>query len=109
MANIIWTKHALERIKDRKLPQKLVDETITSPDKNFDSRKGLEFQKKFQSQIVTAVVKRNENGELIVISAWVDPPNPGTKDYKQKKRYKEMQKAGVLKRFWLSFLSQLDL
>lgn len=110
MANFIWTNHVIQRLKERKVPQNLIIQVILNPDKTVVNREGaIEYRKKIQNQTVVALVKKNEKGEDVIISGWVDPPNPGTKDFKRKKRYIEMQKASFLKKLWLTFLDQIGL
>ncbi len=59
--------------------------------------------------MATAIVKKNDRGENIVLSFWVDPPNPGTKDFKSFSRKKESLNAGAFKRIFLTVLNQLGL
>lgn len=108
MANLIWTKHVIQKLKERKISQDLIIQAIIIPDKTEVNREGaIEYRKKIQNQTVVALVKKNEKGEDVIISGWVDPPNPGTKDFKNKKRYIEMQKASIFKKLWLTFLDQI--
>lgn len=108
--NVIWTNHALQRIKDRKIPQNWVLLSISAFDKEVLNSDGtIEYQKKFEDKTVAAIVKVNERGEGIVVSAWMNPPAIGTKDYKRKQRYYQMQKASPIKKLWLAFLDQMGL
>ena len=85
------------------------EEALTNPDKTTQNGDKIESQKRFGNQTVTVLVKKNEKGESIIISAWIDPPNPGTKDAKYKARYKESRKASGWKKIWLALLDQLGL
>jgi len=108
--NYILTNHALTRVGERKIPESFIRETISNPDRVRVSEKGgEEFMKVIDGKTISAIVKKNELGEKIVLSAWVNPPFPGTKDFKKKERYKQMQKAGVLKKLYLTLLDQLGL
>ena len=88
-SSIVWTNHALLRLRARKLSRQIVEEAVLAPDKT--------------------VVKKNEKGEGVVVSAWCNPPNPGTRDFRQKKRYYQMQNASFAKKLWLTFLDQIGL
>lgn len=107
MQNFIWTKHVLQRTKDRKIPQEFITKTLENPDKVTTAEDKTELKKNFGAQTVTVVVKKNEKEENIVLSCWIDPPNTGTQDFKKQKMHKEMRKASGIKKFWLTVLSQL--
>lgn len=109
MSSLIFTNHALERIKERKISQDLVLQTFSSPDSKVQGKKPgtLEFTRRINNISVTLITKQNEKNDWILLSAWIDPPYPGTKDYADKKRYQEYQKAGFWRKIWLSALSQL--
>ena len=111
MNDLIFTNHALERIIDRKMTKDIVLQTFSSPDSRIKGKKPdtTEFVKRFGSSVVTLIAKQNERNEWIALSAWIDPPYPGTKDYKEKERYRSYQKAGFWRKFWLTLLSQLGL
>ena len=108
MADFIWTKHVLARMSDRKISQNSVRQVLNSPDRKTNTTDGaMEYIKKIGNQTTTAIVKRNEKGEDIVLSVWIDPPNPGTQDEKKRSRYNQMRKASSFKKFWLTLLNQL--
>ena len=93
MQKIVWTNHVIERAKTRKINTDWITQTINNPDRHFVENGSMKFEKVFGIQTVTAIVKKNEIGEDVVISCWIEPPNPGTSDFKDKTRYKEKQKA----------------
>ena len=107
--DIIWTNHARDRLNKRKIHKDLVIQAIISPDHTKQNNGATEYQKRFDNQTVAAIVKENEKGESIILSCWIDPPNPGTADFKQKGRYNASKKASLLKKFWLTFLNQVGL
>jgi len=109
MPKLVWTNHVIDRAKERKIPTDWITQTINNPDKNFQENGSIKFEKLFGNQTITAVVKKNELGEDVIISCWIEPPNPGTQDFKEKSRYKEKQKAGNLKKIWLVLLEQIGL
>lgn len=111
MNNLIFTNHALKRISDRKMNKSMILQAFTSPDrknkgKNPDT---TEFIKHTGSSTITLIAKQNEKNEWIALSAWIDPPFPGTKDYKDRKRYLAYQNAGFWGKLWLTLLNQLGL
>jgi hypothetical protein len=106
----IWTNHAQKRRKERKIAQKLIDQALQSPDRILHRESGVkEFQKIIAKKTIAALVKRNHKGEHIIISCWVNPPNPGTKDYRRRLRYFEMQRSSFMKKLWLMLLNKLGL
>lgn len=110
MSDIIWTKHAKERNKERKITENWVEQTINSPDKTkFQDDGKTEYRKRFGDQIVTVVATKSREGRYLILSTWINPPAFGTSDYKKDNYNKEMKKAGVIKKFWLTFVSQLGL
>ncbi len=110
MGNFIWTKHVIERNKQRGISENWINQTINNPDDiaQTEDRKNR-YKKRFSDQTVTVIVKTNEKGENIILSTWIYPPNLGTKDFRSKQRYEEMKKASLLRKFWLTFLNQIGL
>lgn len=110
MSNFIWTKHALQRLSDRKIPKSFADKTLESPDEAVPGEDGtIKIKKRLETQTATAIIKVNERNESIVLSFWLNPPNPGTKDFKYKEMRKEMKKASFIKKFWLTLRNQIGL
>jgi hypothetical protein len=67
----------------------------------------IEYIKKYQNSTITLIVKPNERRELLVLSAWIDPPLPGTQDAKKRDQYQEYRKATGWKKIWLIIKQQL--
>lgn len=111
MANTyIWTNHAIQRLKQRKIPRKFIDQTLSHPDKKLYKDKYVTEQQKRINGITTAVIiKKNENDEKIILSCWVNPPFPGTRDYKLRQRFFAMKKASFMKKVWLTILNKVGL
>ena len=109
MEEYIWTHHARQRIGDRKIPREYIDAVLQKPDHVRQRADAYEMKKKIDDRTYTFLVKKNDRNENLIISCWVDPPFPGTKDAKHKARYKEKQKASPLKKLWLTVLDQLGL
>jgi hypothetical protein len=108
--NYIWTNHVLQRLKERKIAKDLLVRTLTFPDKTIrKDHHTTEFQKRIDDRTVAVIVKKNDQDENIIVSCWVNPPFPGTKDFRRRSRYQQIQKAHGLKKFWLAILYQLDI
>ena len=106
----IWTNHALKRLSERKIPNELINKTLLYPDRIIQQKANTrELQKKIAGKTIAAIVKKNERGENIVLSCWINPPFPGTKDFKKRQRYFAIQKASFMKKLWLKLLDQLGL
>lgn len=110
MSTFIWTKHAIQRLSDRKIPKSFADITLQNPDELTEKPDGsFKFRKRVGSQTAVAILKLNENREYVVLSFWVNPPNPGTNDYRFKEMRKEIKKASFMKKFLLTLKNQLGL
>jgi hypothetical protein len=106
----IWTNHAIQRLKERKIPHKFIDQALYHPDKKLYRNARVTEQQKIINRITIAVIiKENENNEKIIVSCWVNPPFPGTKDYKLRQRFLAMKNASFMKRIWLTLLNQIGL
>ncbi len=101
--NLIWTNHAIERMKARGLTQDMAREAFAKSDKTIPGKTSgsFEYQKQFGNSRVTIIAKQNQKYEWVVLSAWIDPPLPGS-------RYIAYQKAGFWKKLWMVFRKQLD-
>jgi hypothetical protein len=106
---ILWTKHVRQRMKDRKLDEARVRETIAHPDKRRPGKqhRTAEYIRVDAGQTITAVVQHKDGGKLLVISAWADPPFPGTKDARHQHYYRLYKKAGFWGKFWYTLLKQI--
>lgn len=106
---VIWTNHALDRLEERQLPQEMAWETFQHPDHSYPGKQSgtTEAIKKFGTSTVTIISKQNERREWIVLSCWIDPPLPGTADYKKKQAYHRYQKATFWGKIWLTLREQL--
>lgn len=108
---LIFTNHALQRLDERRFPIAMAADTFNQPDASGPAKQpgAVEFRRQFGTSTVTVIAKQNERREWIVLSCWIDPPLPGTKDYKQRQRYHAYRKAGFWRKIWLTILSQLGL
>ncbi len=105
------THHAKLRIKERYFDEDKVIDTVKKPDfVTSGKQKGtLEYVRKYGESEVTAIVKENEKKEQIILSCWIDPPFPGTKDAKRHARYLKYKKAGLWKQIVMDLLSLFGL
>jgi len=73
---VIWTNHALERLRERGISQGDAWATFNRPDQ---SRKGSNqkgswvYYKTYGSEKIEVVAKKNEEGKWIVLSVWSRP------------------------------------
>lgn len=106
----IWTDHALQRLKERKIAETLLIKTLTWPDKRIRRENhAIEFQKKIDARTVAVIVKKNVRGENVIVSCWTNPPFPGTKDFRLRNRYIKIRKETGLKKLWHMVLYRLNI
>lgn len=105
----IWTNHALSRLGERGLTQEMAADTFKYPDKRVMGKNPgtHEYIRKYQNSTVTVIGKQNEKGEWLILSVWIDPPLPGTKDYQRKQDYLASRNAGFWGKLWYSIKRQL--
>jgi hypothetical protein len=106
---IIWTNHALERLSQRGISQEDGLKTFRNPDKSFPGKQenSFEFIKYFGDKKVTLIGKQNESRQWIIVSAWIDPPLPGSVDDRRQRAYKEYKKATGLWKIVLAVKRQM--
>ena len=109
--NIIWTNHAIEKMRSRGIDQSDALDAFRYADSSLQGKNpgSIEFVKHYGPTTITLIAKQNEKNEWIVISVWQDPPNPGTEDAKQKQNYHKYQKASFWQKMWLTLKSQIGL
>lgn len=88
MKKLIWTKHSLQRIKDRKIPKKYLINAFYKPDKILNNKqKGTKkFIRYYGKHKAVVIAGPNNNGEWTVISCWINPPFKNSLDYKKDAR-----------------------
>ncbi len=108
--SIIWTTHALTRLKERKIEKHMIELTINHAQRvskiNYHT---IEFQRDMRNQTLVAIGKENIKGELIILTCWINPPNSGTRDFKRRARYFQIKHASFGKKIWLTFLNAIGL
>jgi hypothetical protein len=108
---IIWTNHAIARQGQRGLSQDLAWQAYKYPDRTIPGKNPgtTEYQKSFGASLVTVIAKKNEEGNWIVLSNWIDPPLPGTQDFKKQQDYKKLRNSSGLMKILLIIKKQLGL
>lgn len=106
---LIWTTHALERISQRKILRSQAEETFYNPDRISSGKEKdtTQFRKKFGIHTITLIAKKNEKGEWVTLSTWIDPPHPGTADYSKKQEWHNYKKAGFWGKLFYTIKRQL--
>jgi hypothetical protein len=105
----IWTHHAMQRITERGFDQDAAGWTFTNPDSIQPGKQPgtQEYKKRFNDKTITLIGKKNDQGEWIIISAWIDPPIAGTADHKKREEWKKYKKANFWGKLWYIFKKQL--
>jgi hypothetical protein len=69
---LIWTNHALERIKQRGIKQGDVWATFKRPGSSkYDPHKDAWiYQRRYGNEEIEVVAKKNDRGQWLIISAW---------------------------------------
>lgn len=97
-------------MRERGITQDQLYETYKHPDTSGDAaRGGLENKKKFGDYKVTLIYKLNELNQPVVLSCWMDPPLPGTRDAKIKENWVKYKKAGFWGKIWYTLLHQIGM
>jgi len=110
MSDIIWTKHALERNRERQITQNWIEKTVNHPDEYSIIENGkIKSNKNFGQHTVTVITTKADSGKYLILSAWVNPPIPGTKDYKKENYKKKARNSSGVKKIWLTLLGQLGI
>lgn len=105
---LIFTNHALTRMKEREISREDIWETYKFPDFQDEKKNdAAERTKKFGKKEVSIIFKYNEKNEVIIVSCWMEPPLPGSRDAKEKEWWKKYQKAGFWDKLWLQAVKQL--
>jgi len=83
---LIWTNHALARLKGRRIPQEIAWRAFKHPETTVKGRKqgSFEFIKTHEMRTLSVIAKQNEKKEWLILSVWAEPPYPGSSDLKPK-------------------------
>ncbi|MBI4097121.1 MAG: DUF4258 domain-containing protein [Candidatus Levybacteria bacterium] len=108
---VIWTNHALDRLRERGIPQDDALLAFRHPDfqRRGKKKSAKLFIKKIADKRITLAAKQNERWEWVVVSVWIDPPLPGTADERNQREYRDYQKATFWEKVWRDVRKQLGL
>ena len=73
---VIWTDHALQRLKQRGISQSDAWATWSRPDQSREGsnqRGSWVYYKTYGSEKIEVVAKKNDKGEWIILSVWSRP------------------------------------
>jgi len=107
MPHIIFTTHAKQRMKDRKLSVSQIMETIHHPLSKQHANDQFTFVRKVGAQRITVIAHMNQSKAYVVRSCWIDPPNMGTADEKHRQYWSIYKKASFWGKFVLVLKKQL--
>lgn len=106
-STLILTKHALQRLTDRKIPEERARQTFLYPDSTKPAKNNsVEYKRRFETYSVSLVCV-HKNNESIAVSVWRDPPAPATADERYAKQYSAYKTAGFWGKFWIIVRQQL--
>lgn len=73
--NVIWTNHALARLRERGIAQGDAWATFNRPDQSryAKSKDAWVYYKTYGNQKIEVVAKQNEKKEWIILSVWSKP------------------------------------
>ena len=81
---VIWTNHALQKLKTRGISQRDAWDTWRYPDqsKYAKSRGAWIYLKTFRQRKIEVVAKKNEKKEWLILSVWTKDVYPQGSNYK---------------------------
>ena len=72
---IIFTNHALLKLKQRRISKTVVKNTLKSPDYKFPSYSGrMIAYKKFDKLYLKVVYKKEDNNIIVITQHWEEKP-----------------------------------
>lgn len=90
---VIWTNHAIQRLRQRNISQGDAWATFNRPDQSrYAKAKGAwVYYKTYGNERMEVVAKKNEKGEWIILSVWSKPV------YERKGRPKKSSEDSIFK------------
>ena len=72
---VIWTNHAIERMRERGIKQSDAWATWRNPDQSNHGKASGSwiYYKTYSNKKIEVVAKKNEKGEWIILSVWSKP------------------------------------
>ncbi len=122
ITDVVFTNHAIERMAQRGISGDWAWQSVKQPDTTRAGKEKhtTEFTKQFNKHHVTTIAKKNDVGEWVVLSVWMDPPLHGTADYYKKEKYnkkmdrnrnlnKKMENASFWGKVWITVRKQIGI
>lgn len=122
ITDVVFTDHAIKRMHQRGISGDWAWQSVKQPDKTSagKERHTTEFIKQFNAHMVTTIAKKNDIGEWVVLSVWMDPPLKGTSDFSKHEKYqkrmnknrvldRKMEKASFWGKVWISVRKQIGI
>ncbi|MFZ5437751.1 MAG: DUF4258 domain-containing protein [Patescibacteria group bacterium] len=69
--NLVFTKHAWTRAKDRSLSKDLIYQVVSLPDKTYHNQDNFKFIRIINGRKIHVVATPIENNKFLIISTWV--------------------------------------
>ncbi len=69
--NLVFTKHAWTRAKDRSLSKDLIYQVVSFPDKTYHNQANFKFIRIINGRKIHVVATPIENNKFLIISTWV--------------------------------------
>lgn len=106
---VIWTNHALDRLRERGIPQDAALLAFRHPDfqRRGKKKSGKVFTRRLVDKKITLAAIQNDKWEWVIVSVWIDPPLRGTADEGHQREYKQYQKATFWGKVWRDVKKQL--
>lgn len=75
---VIWTNHALKRLRERGIKQSDAWATWNRPEQGYKanlhkSEDAYRYYRTYGNERIEVVARKNEKGEWIILSVWSDP------------------------------------
>jgi len=71
---IIYTKHAEEKLKEREIDKGLVESTLEKPDRTLDSKFGRKIAQKLIGKKLLRIIYKEEDNIYVVITVYYTRP-----------------------------------
>lgn len=122
ITDVVFTNHAIERMQQRGISGDRAWQSVKQPDRTTPGKEKhtTEFIKKFNAATITIIATKNDIGEWVVLSAWMDPPIEGSIDSQKRDKYlqkleknkhydRKMERASFWGKLWITFKKQIGI
>jgi hypothetical protein len=69
--NLVFTKHALERLSDRTITQDAIYQTVQAPDRSLPGQGNTKFIRAVSGRLIHVVAAPIKKHQWLVVSVWV--------------------------------------